>query len=78
MNNEYIETYKHLIGCEFVFPKQKGKWIDNAWWFEGLWIQDNVGYTYCVSTAKLKLYLDEDTLGTYEEYMELHYKEYLK
>ena len=33
--------------------------------------------TYCVSTVKLKLYLDEDTLGTYEEYMELHHKGYL-
>lgn len=77
--NDYIETYKHLIGCEFVFHKQKGKWIIKVWCDvddKHLCFQDNAGYTYSVKEGDLKLYLDEDTLGTYEEYMELHYPEY--
>lgn len=80
MNNDYIEAYKHLIGCEFAFPKQKGKWIIKVWCYgedNHLCFQDNVGYTYSVREGDLKLYLDEDTLGTYEEYMELHYPLYV-
>ena len=80
MNNEYIEAYKHLIGCEFVFPKQKGMWIVDAWYHKGfgaVCLEDNAGYVFVLNIKDLKLYLDEDTLGTYEEYMELHCKEYL-
>ena len=78
---QYISSYKHLIGCDFKHINQKGKYIKKA--DLGLWnidkgfvsVQDNANYIY--QLRSINLYLDEDTLGTYEEYMQLHYPEYI-
>lgn len=77
---QYIASYKHLIGCDFKHINQKGEYIKNA--DLGLWnidkcfvsVQDNDNYIY--QLKNIKLYLDDETLGTYEEYMQLHYPEY--
>ena len=75
-----ITSYKHLIGCDFKHINQKGKYIKNA--DLGLWnidkgfvsVQDNANYIY--QLRSINLYLDDETLGTYKEYMQLHYPEY--
>lgn len=86
MNNDYVEAYKHLIGCEFVvlpvegFTQQKTGVIARVTYsnmFSSFYVRDLDGELYSFSFDDLRLYLDEDTLGTYEEYMELHYKEWL-
>lgn len=77
---QYIASYKHLIGCSFKHTKQRGIYIKRA--DLGIWnidkhlvsIQDNANYIYQLNS--IKLYLDENTLGTYKEYMQLHYPEY--
>lgn len=78
---QYIKEFKHLIGCEFRHNgKQKGKHIQSA--DLGIWniskgcvsVQDNCMYIY--QLKNIKLYVDEGTLGTYEEYMQAHYPEY--
>lgn len=76
----YITSYKHLIGCDFKHINQKGKYIKKA--DLGLWnidkgfvsVQDNANYIY--QLRSINLYLDDETLGTYKEYMQLHYPEY--
>ena len=74
MNNDYIKTYKHLIGCEVVNMFGASFIITQEWLNE---TESALGgLPYFVFKSYL-YYLDEDTLGTYEEYMELHYKEYL-
>ena len=77
---QYIASYKHLIGCDFKHINQKGEYIKKA--DLGIWnidkglvsVQDNDNYIYQLNS--IKLYLDDETLGTYEEYMQLHYPEY--
>lgn len=72
MNNDYIKTYKHLIGCEVVNMFGTSFIVTQEWLNETeyAWggLPDFVFKSYLY-------YLDEDTLGAYEEYMELHYKE---
>lgn len=58
---QYIASYKHLIGCE-IYCSEK-----------------DVFFTFnkCVNILSYdKFYLDDEVLGTYEEYMQLHYPEY--
>lgn len=78
---QYIKDFKHLIGCEFRHNgKQKGKHIQRA--DLGCWniskcstsVQDNCMYIY--QLKNIKIYIDDYTLGTYEEYMQVHYPEY--
>lgn len=81
--SEYIASYKHIIGCE-VFGLHKGKYIisisDPQYCEEyniPLSVYDNAGYlTRFRSISEFKFYLDDEDLGTYEEYMQLHYPEY--
>ena len=78
---KYIASYKHLIGCDFKHVNQKGEYIKRA--DLGMWnidkcfvsVQDNDNYIYQLNS--IKLYLDDETLGSYEEYMQLHYPEYV-
>lgn len=77
---QHIASYKHLIGCDFKHINQKGKYIKKA--DLGLWnidkgfvsVQDNANYIY--QLRSINLYLDDETFGTYKEYMQLHYHEY--
>lgn len=82
--SEYIASYKHLIGCEVV-GLAKGRYIisvsDTDFCAEyniPLSVCDNVDYlTQFESVSEFKFYLDDETLGTYEEYMQLHCPEYI-
>ena len=71
--NGYIKTYKHLIGCEVVNMFGTSFIITQEWLNETDYIWE--GLTDCIFNT-FQYYLDEDTLGTYREYMGLHYKEY--
>lgn len=81
--SEYIASYKHLIGCE-VFGLPKGRYIIGvsdpdfcAEYNIPLSMCDNADYlTQFKSMSEFKFYLDDETLGTYKEYMQLHYPEY--
>lgn len=68
---QHIASYKHLIGCEYICNGMIGfvedsdvghYWVDN---------QPNL------KSENVKFYLDDETLGTYKEYMQLHYPEYI-
>ena len=67
---KYIASYKHLIGCEYLCNGMIG------------FVEDSdVGYYWVDNPPNLKnknnkFYLDDETLGTYKEYMQLHYPEY--
>lgn len=87
---KYIASYKHLIGCE-VFGLPKGRYIISvsdpnfcAEYNIPMSVCDNADYlTQFENMSGFKFYLDagthvndSTTLGTYEEYMQLHYPEY--
>lgn len=74
---QYITSYKHLIGCEYLCNGMIG------------FVEDSdVGYYWIdnppnLKSENVKFYLDDGThvndsptLGTYREYMQLHYPEY--
>lgn len=72
---QYITTYKHLIGCE-VYDYDYGSFTicsvsknDNG----GLFFNSNENEPF---DSLVSFYLDDETLGTYKEYMQLHYPEY--
>lgn len=79
---QYIASYKHLIGCEFYLKdrKQKGRFIINVFTDNDGCISHvhcNAGYEYrFIHHTDLMVYLDDKSLGTYKEYMQLHYPEY--
>ena len=58
---QYIASYKHLIGCEVYCSEKDGFFTFN----------ENMNIL-----SYDRFYLDDETLGTYEEYMQLHYPEY--
>lgn len=65
---QYIASYKHLIGCEHMLYG-----YGLTFYFTDKNIESIVsGF----DINKLRFYLDSATLGTYEEYMQLHYPEY--
>lgn len=73
---EYIASYKHLIGCEVydydygsftIFRSTKNN--NGGLFFNG---NENENFDSLVS-----FYLDDENLGTYKEYMQLHYPEYV-
>ena len=70
--SEYIASYKHLIGCEYV-----GSWFNSL---EGakIWVftQDKLEGFYIRHTPVLFV-TDKDELVTYKEYMQLYYPEYI-
>ena len=70
---QYIASCKHLIGCEIldydigeilIFSIENTP-VDMV--INGMFPLDNF----------VKFYLDSETLGTYAEYMQLHYPEYV-
>lgn len=67
----YIASYKHLIGCEAEFNNSPIICFRNRE-FEYLF-KSSPKYVL----KNLKFYLDDESLGTYEEYMQLHYPEYV-
>lgn len=79
----YISSYKNLIGCE-VFGLAKGRYVisvSDPQHCEEYNIPpsicDNADYlTRFKSMSEFKFYLDDEVLGTYKEYMQLHYPEY--
>ena len=58
----YIASYKHLIGCEVYCSEKDGFFTFN----------ENMNIL-----SYDRFYLDDETLGTYEEYMQLHYPDYV-
>lgn len=67
---QYIVSYKHLIGCEVEFNNHTH--IFNVTYeFKYLF---NLSSKFMLK--KLKFYLDDYKTGTYEDYMQLHYPEY--
>ena len=75
---KYIASYKHLIGCEFVYKSLNDviteEMIDAIFYLPKF---------MTVMNKETKFYLDDGThvndsttLGTYKEYMQLHYPEY--
>lgn len=65
---QYIASYKHLIGCEHIH----GRGL--TFYFTDKSIESIVGG---FDINKLRFYLDDESLGTYQEYMQLHYPEYV-
>lgn len=63
---KYIRDYKHLIGCETTPTTCFGSYVNQQRYFE---VTPSL-------LENLKFYLDDETLGTYKEYMQLHYPEY--
>ena len=73
---KYIASYKHLIGCE-VYDIDYGSFtIRSVCKNEscGLFFNDNENEPF---DSLVSFYLDDENLGTYEEYMQLHYPEYV-
>lgn len=73
---QYIASYKHLTGCE-VHDTDYGNFTicsvsknDNG----GLFFNGNENEPF---DSLVSFYLDDETLGTYEEYMQQHYPEYI-
>lgn len=72
---QYIASYNHLIGCE-VYDIDYGSFtIRSVFKNEscGLFFNDNENEPF---DSLVSFYLDDENLGTYEEYMQLHYPEY--
>lgn len=72
---KYIASHKHLIGCE-VYDIVHGSFtIRSVFKNEsyGLFFNDNENEPF---DSLVSFYLDDETLGTYEEYMQLHYPEH--
>lgn len=82
---EYIASYKHLIGCEVCHQVGTSLCTNiitsvsdcNPFGTSGV-VHDARGlYENQLPFNLLKFYLDENATGTYEEYMQLHYPEYV-
>ena len=58
----YIASYKHLIGCE-VYCSEKDRFFT---------FNENMNIL-----SYDRFYLDDENLGTYKEYMQLHYPNYV-
>ena len=81
---QYITSYKHLIGCEVCHQVGTSLYTNiitsvsdcNPFGTSGV-VHDARGlYENQLPFNLLKFYLDENATGTYEEYMQLHYPEY--
>ena len=74
---EYFKKYKHVIGCDFEYRGKVGVFIRRAKLIDCTlkpFFIDNLNYMYQLEF--IKFYIDDETLGTYEEYMNTHYPEY--
>ena len=74
---DYFKTYKHIIGCDFEAVNcKKGTHLTNVF-INGNRNRpvflDNAMYGYSIEF--IKFYIDDEKLGTYEEYMNVHYPE---
>lgn len=83
--SEYIASYKHLIWCEVCHQVGTSLYTNiitsvsdcNPFGTSGV-VHDARGlYENQLPFNLLKFYLDENATGTYEEYMQLHYPEYI-
>ena len=81
---QYIASYKHIIGCEVCHQVGTSLYTNiitsvsdcNPFGTSGV-VHDARGlYENQLPFNLLKFYLDDETLGAYEEYMKLHYPEY--
>ena len=68
--SDHIASYRHLIGCEY-----KSKYNDLVWFCSEKTAIDVLEEPWRLSSALF--WIDGETLGTYEEYMQLHYPEYV-
>lgn len=82
---QYIASYKHLTGCEVCHQVGTSLYTNiitsvsdcNPFGTSGV-VHDARGlYENQLPFNLLKFYLDEENLGTYKEYMQLHYPEYI-
>lgn len=73
---QYIASYKHLIGSVVSYHSSTLIVVD-CWNF-GINVE-GIGDVHIKNPyfKTLMFYLDDETLGTYEEYMQLHYPEYI-
>ena len=75
---DYFKSYKHIIGCDFesVITKS-GNYLRGAFIIDDrsrpIFLDNMMGGYPLVF---IKFYIDDETLGTYEEYMNVHYPEY--
>lgn len=67
---QYIESYKHLIGYEYVV-RGESYYVGDVH-IDVHWVEQKP----TLSGEDVKFYLDNKTLGTYKDYMKLHYPEY--
>ena len=72
---QYIASYKHLIGCVVSYDGSILMVVDC--WNLGIHVE-GIGDVHIKNPyfKALRLYLDDETLGTYKQYMQLHYPEY--
>ena len=75
---DYFKSYKHIIGCDFETVITKG-----GNYLRGDYIIDDRSRSIFFDNMMggypldfIKFYIDDETLGTYEEYMNAHYPEY--
>ena len=69
--SDYIASYKHLIGCEY-----KSKYNDLVWFCSEKTSIDVLEEPWRLSSALF--WIDDYKTGTYKEYMQLHYPEYIR
>ena len=82
---QYIASYEHLIGCEVCHQVGTSLYTniitsvsDCNPFGTSVVVHDARGlYENQLPFNLLKFYLDENATGTYEEYMQLHYPEYI-
>lgn len=83
--SEYIASYKHLTGCEVCHQVGTSLYTNiitsvsdcKPFGTSGV-VHDARGlYENQLPFNLLKFYLDENATGSYEEYMQLHYPEYV-
>ena len=82
---QYIASYKHIIGCEVCHQVGTSLYTNiitsvsdcNPFGTSGV-VHDARGlYENQLPFNLLKFYLDENATGTYEQYMQLHYPQYV-
>ena len=71
-----IKYFKHLIGCEVVRYGVIHTLIENSWKYGIVTQEDGAIHYRNPYFTSLQFCLDDETLGTYEEYMQLHYPEF--
>lgn len=73
---QYIKDFKHLIGCEVLRHEVNRMTILDSWDCGVVVTGVVVVHHKNPYFTNLQFYTDDYTLGTYDEYMQVHYPEY--